>query len=228
MWQLPTPTRYGEAMNQKLIIDQFDELQSSYPELTLRNDGGVWAVRGLLVFSAVYAGQRIDDEYSVGILLPSDYPNRVPQTFETSGRIPKDFHKFQDGSLCLGEPPAVKRTFLKEPSLLGYVKNCLLPYLYSYSYKCKYGNLPFSELPHSQVGLVKHYLELFHLKNELSLVGLIAILAKENYRGHVLCPCGSGKRLRSCHGGQLIEIMNLKSPHYFQAIYKVLLQRVIR
>lgn len=214
-------------MKQGLIIDQFDELRSSYPELSLQNEDGVWSVQGLLVFSAEYTGQRIDDEYSVRILLPSDYPDRVPKAFETAGRIPKDFHKFQDGSLCLGEPPAVKRTFLIEPSLLGYVKNCLLPHLYSYSYKCKYGGLPFGELPHDPVGLIEHYLELFHLENERSLIGLIAILAHENYRGHVLCPCGSGKRLRSCHGGQLLEILKLKSPGFFQWLYETLRPRTL-
>ena len=213
-------------MNQELIIDQFNELRLSYPELNIQYEDSVWSVQGLLVFGAEYAGQRIDDEYSVRILLPNGYPNGIPQAFETAGRIPNDFHKFHDGSFCLGEPFAVMRKFLENPTLLGYVKNCLIPYLYSYSYKCKYGDLPFGELPHGQVGLIRHYLELFHLKNEHSLGGLIAILAKENYRGHVLCPCGSGKRLRSCHGRQLLEILNLKSPGYFQSLYRALLQHI--
>lgn len=116
----------------------------------------------------------------------------------------------------------MKRKFLEEPSFLGYVKNCLIPYLYSFSYKCRYGQLPFGELSHGLIGIREHYLELFHLKDVQSLSGLIAILAQENYRGHVLCPCGSGKRLRSCHGGQLLEIMKLETPAYFQSLFKII------
>lgn len=209
-------------MHQGLIIDQFEELRSVYPELTLQNHDSDWSIQGLLMFSAEYTGHRIDDEYSIKILLPGDYPEIVPKAFETAGRIPRDFHKFLDGSLCLGEPLAVKRKFLEEPSFLGYVKNCLIPYLYSFSYKCRYGQLPFGELSHGLIGIREHYLELFHLKDVQSLSGLIAILAQENYRGHVLCPCGSGKRLRSCHGGQLLEIMKLETPAYFQSLFKII------
>jgi hypothetical protein len=187
---------------------------------------GVWSVQGLLVFSAEYTGERIDDQYSIRILLPASYPDWVPSAFETAGRIPKNFHKLSDGSLCLGEPLAVVRKFLEEPTLLGYVNNCLIPYLYSFSYMCIYEHLPFGELAHGTIGLIKHYLEFFRLKNERSLIGLIAILAHDNYRGHVLCPCGSGKRLRSCHGTQLRAIMKQNFPdHYFYLLYKELKKR---
>lgn len=215
-------------MNQGLILEQFDDLRSFYPELNLLCDDGVWFIEGTLNFSAQFAGEIIDDNYSILVCIPENYPDRIPIAFETAGRIPKNFHKLQspEGALCLGEPIAVFRKFLGEPSLLGYVNNCLIPYLYSFSQKRRKGQLPFGELAHGTAGLIEQYLELFNLKNEKSLVGLIAILAKANYRGHVFCPCGSGKRLRSCHGDQLLEIMQFNSQGYFRNIYESLCHRV--
>ena len=204
-------------MSQGLILEQFDVLRSAYPELNLRREGSVWFIEGVLNFSAQYAGLPIDDNYSILVFLPDNYPDDIPIAFETTGRIPKDFHKLHtpNGALCLGEPIAVIRKFMKEPSLLGYINNCLIPYLYSFSQKSRYGQIPFGELSHGSKGKVQHYLELFDLKDVHSLRGLIAVLAKENYRGHALCPCRSGKRVRSCHGALLLELMKLKMSGYF-------------
>lgn len=204
------------------MLAQFSELQSAYPELTLCNedDGGGWMIQGLLRFSAEYNGERINDEYTVLIRLSSDYPDEVPDVYEIADRIPSGFHQFSDRRLCLGEPLAVKQKFMEEPNLLGYVNNCLIPYLYSFSYKKLYGHLPFGDLSHGLGGILEYYLELFDLKDAYSLVGLIAILAQGNYRGHNLCPCGIGKRLRSCHGEKVLKIMKLNSPQYFRKLYQ--------
>lgn len=214
-------------MNQALIFSQFDELRAVYPELALQCQDSNWSIQGLLNFSAEYAGQRIDDKYSVLILVSSDYPNSLPNAFETENRIPADFHKLHDGSLCFGELLAVKCKFLEEPTLLGFVKNCLIPYLYSYSHKCRYGKLPFGELSHGLEGILEHYLDFFHLEDERALSGLIAILAQGNYRGHIFCPCGSGKRLRSCHGEKVHEMMRFSSTDYFQYLKEKIDQRLL-
>ncbi len=72
----------------------------------------------------------------------------VPKVQETSNRIPTDFHHYQDDTLCPGAPIAVRQKFKKEPTLVGFVNNCVIPYLYSFSYKSKFGKMPFGELPH--------------------------------------------------------------------------------
>ena len=30
------------------------------------------------------------------------------------------------------------------------------------------------------------------------------------YRGHLLCPCGSGEKIRNCHGNVLRKVMDAK------------------
>lgn len=207
-------------VNKAQLYEQLTELRLSFPKLHLKKDGeGSWLVEGLLTFSAEYSGQLIEDEYSIEIVLPEEYPDRLPKARETGNRIPLSFHRYSDGSLCLGAPLAVKKKFAERPTLSGFVINCVVPYLYSYSYVCRYGELPYGELSHGGQGILEFYQDLFALKDVMALLGLVKILADDNYRGHVKCPCGSGKRLRSCHGTTLLEIKELQPAAAFLAEY---------
>ncbi len=205
-------------MEQGLIIDQFDELRTLYSGLTLQKTDGTWNINGQLVFIGDFADQIIKDEYSIQIIVPESYPDCVPLAYETGNRILRYFHKYEDGSLCLGEPLAVWKTFSEQPTLLGFVQKCLIPYLYSYSFLRQFGKLPFGELPHGKPGQIKYYKDLFNVQTEYYLFGLISILAKGEYRGHNYCPCGSNKRLRVCHGPQLLTIMGILPLDYYKKL----------
>ena len=212
-------------MEQGLIIDQFDELRALYSGLTLQKADGVWNIKGQLIFIASFAEQIIEDEYSIHLVVPESYPDCVPVAYEIGNRIPRHFHKYKDGNLCLGEPLAVWKTFSEHPTLLGFVQNNLVPYLYSFSYLCRNGRLPFGELSHGELGRIEYYQDLFNVRSEHSLFGLIAILAQGEYRGHIQCPCGSKQRLRLCHGPQVLEIMRSAPPGYFKSLYQYMSQR---
>ena len=204
-------------MDDLKIYEQFKDLSLSYPGLRLQTDGkSPWCVRGILKFSREYFGRPIDDEYVIEIVIPEKYPDAIPEILETGNRIPKYFHRYQDETLCLGAPLAVKEKFRKQPTLLGYVDNCVIPYLYSFSYKTKFGKLPFGELSHGGLGILEYYQDLFDVKDNRRVLRLIQILAEENYRGHSRCPCGTGKRLRSCHGNVLLAIKELQTSVEFQ------------
>lgn len=208
-------------MDDLKLYEQFQDLCLSFPKLRLQRDReGPWRIRGILKFSREYSGCRIDDEYSVEIILSEKYPHELPKILEIGNRIPKDFHQYLDGSLCLGAPLAVKQKFRKQPTLIGYVENCVVPYLYSFSYKCKYGKMPFGELSHGGIGILEYYQDLFDVKDRRRVLKLIAILAEGNYRGHDRCPCGSGKRLRACHGKILLEMQALQPSHEFLTEYR--------
>ncbi len=216
-------------MDDLKLYEQFQDLSLSFPKLRLQRDGkGPWYIRGILRFSRECSGRHIDDEYSVEIIISKKYPDELPKILETGNRIPKDFHHYQDESLCLGAPLAVKQKFRKQPTLIRYVENCVIPYLYSFSYKCKYGKMPFGELSHGGIGILEYYQDLFGVKDHRRVLKLIAILAEENYRGHDRCPCGSGKRLRSCHGKILLEIQTLQTSHEFLTEYHWIISDLAR
>ncbi len=190
-------------MNNKesLIKQQFKELSKIFPGLRLCEDKpGQWVIRGKLSFSASFQNNTtITDTFLVMITLPYDYPQSPPFVQETGGRIPADFHQNPDRTLCLGIPIELRQRFKREPTLLAFVKNLLIPYLYSYSYFEKYGKLPFGEFAHGGRGIREYYQELFKTDDIYIVLELLKIMAEGSYKGHHICPCGSGKILRNCH-----------------------------
>lgn len=215
-------------MDELTLYKQFQDLYLNFPGLILEKKGeDAWQIRGKIRFSREYLKRRIDDEYSVEILVLKDYPISLPKTFEIEGRIPKDFHRFQDDALCLGAPLEVKAKFRKRPTLFGYVDNCVIPYLYSYSYKCKFGKLPFGELSHGGKGLLEFYQNLFDIKDPRRVQRFLQILSLGKYLDHTRCSCGSGRRLRICHGSLIDKLLKLQEASEFNTEWNMISRYLI-
>lgn len=208
----------------KEILSQISELQNNYAGLSLiADDAEALLVRGKLTFSAQYDGVSIEDEYEVEITIPQDYPDILPAVKETGGKVPEEFHLNPDGTLCLGVPLEVKRKFRQNPCLLGFVEELLIPFLYSNSYKEKYGEMPFGELSHGTEGILEYYKEAFDVDDDYAVLGFLRILAENGYRGHMNCPCGSNTKLRDCHGKLLVEVKGYQNEgNYLAECYYVI------
>ena len=192
----------------------FNELKVIYQDFRLFREEGETHIVGDLPFSATYNGKSpIIDQYKIKILLPKDYPNSPPKSMECDGRIPKSFHTNPDATLCLGAPLEVRMKF--NGNLLDYVKKLVIPYLYSYSFYEKYGEMPYGELSHGGRGILESYQELFDLTSSKCILNLLEILATGKFRGHLDCPCGSRMKLRKCHGPQLIQLSNYQTKFDF-------------
>lgn len=192
----------------EMIRHQFAELHQRFSGVKLCEDlPGQWVIRGKLFFNATYNEITIEDEYSILISLPENYPDIPPDVQETGGRIPSDFHQYVNRNLCLGAPVEVERRFKADPRLVTFVKTLVVEYLYGYSYLEKYGKLPFGELAHGGPGIQKYYQDLFNTNNAKVVLKLLKIMADGSYKGHHLCPCESGKILRKCHGPILLELI---------------------
>jgi len=202
-----------------LIIEHFRKLKNKFIGLELiETEDGRFIVSGNLSFSHSHDGKTVEDDYDVEIVIPNDYPQNPPAVKETSNKIPrnKDNHvNPKDGTLCLGAPLAVKRKFAQQRNLLWFVIEQVISFLFLYSYKRDYGLLPFGELSHGAGGLLEYYNDLFSVQDNWQVLGLLKILADDNYRGHALCPCGSSKKVRFCHGDLLREIRNYQRPYNF-------------
>jgi hypothetical protein len=202
-------------MNQELVEKHYAELAKLYPGLELEREQNIWIIKGLLVFSAAYNGDKIQDSFHVEILVPSDYPNCPPSVKEVGGRIPHDFHKKQDDSLCLAASVEVRRKFVENPSLLDFVESLVIPFLFSYCYWKRYGVMPYGELSHGYKGIMEYYHDYFMVKSESVVLRFLKILATDNYRGHHLCPCESGRPIRFCHGDSLLNLKKYQEQIYF-------------
>lgn len=181
---------------------KLDDLLLAYPDLSLRPIvNGVVRLAGTLAFSADAKGlERIDDAYEVEITVPSGFPRQLPLVKETAGRIPTNFHSNDDGSLCLGSPVRQHLELTKNPTLPGFVKFCVIPYLYGFSYREKHGQLPFGELDHGMKGIRQDFAELFGVKAHEAAVRMVGLAGMKRPPANKRpCPCGSGRRLGKCH-----------------------------
>lgn len=159
-------------------------------------------VKGKFTFSAVLEERpKITDTYKLEIKIPPTFPKGLPSVTEMALKIPQDgkHHINSDGTLCLGSPLRLRWKLSQYPTLIGFTKECLIPYLYGVSHKLKYGTFPFGELDHGKPGVISDYLNLFGLSTEDQVKQTLVLLGTKKRRANKkLCPCGCGKRLGVC------------------------------
>lgn len=58
------------------------------------------------------------------------------------------------------------------------------------------------------MGDLEYLKDLFCVDNWKQVYDLMMFIIQSTYRGHLLCPCRSGKRIRNCHGNILRDMMD--------------------
>ena len=184
-----------------------DEFRRAYPGMVVRPTADAQLLR--LVGEFAFAAEaprlpRIDDVYELELRIPLDFPHQLPRVFECGERIPADFHRYADGSLCLGSRLRLYCEVAQERSLLGYAQRCLIPYLYGWSYRERFGALPWGDLEHGHKAALGDYCQLLDAPDRESCFGLVHMLSlRLRVANKRPCPCRSGQRLGRCHNRRL-------------------------
>lgn len=145
------------------------------------------------------------------------FPERIPRVREMKGRIPPSFHRFTDGSLCLGSPTRLRLARQGCPYIISFVEKCVVPYLYGYSYFEKYGGMPFGELSHEE-GIREDLAELFGVNKDM-VAGFVRLAAmKEGIANKQPCPCGSTLRLGKCHHTRINGLRKRLGRFWFRSL----------
>ncbi len=202
---------------------KLDELLLDFPGLSLRPVvNGVVRIAGTLSFSAEATDrERIDDSYEVELTIPHAFPRELPLVTEAAGRIPKSFHTHDDGSLCLGSPLRQQLAVARSPTLPGFVKSCVIPYLYGFSYQEKHGELPFGELDHGMKGIRQDLAELFGVEDRKAVEQMVYLAGTEKRVANKCpCPCGSGRRLGKCHNRRVNSLRKRLGHIWFREQYQ--------
>lgn len=203
---------------EQIVTEQMVELQAQHPNLELlRDPSGVLRLRGAIGFSIDHDSQTIEDTYDVDLEIPNDFPGSPPIAYETGGRIREDFGHFMEaGNFCLGAPAEVRRQFAQNRSLLRFIDDQVVPYLFAYSYRRDHGTLPFGERSHGSTGLIEYYKEFFGTSGIVAMK-FLKCLADGIAPPLMGCPCGSGRKLKDCHGPKLSELRPYLSARRFEA-----------
>lgn len=163
--------------------------------------------------------EEIIDSYDVEIVV-EDFPQREPQVFELSGRVKQGQHRNPDGTCCTGvfevwrakNPAASLTDFLSGP-----VRQFFLGH-----WEVERGRpWPFGELSHGEDGIIEAAADLLSIPAaKQHVIEYLRFLGRPPRKRHRRCPCGSGKRLRSCHGDELRSLHERISSDAARAILK--------
>ena len=202
------------------IDAQITELQQVHPGLAeIEETENEILLSGPLPFEASADGyDPITDSFEIElIIIPNAYPETLPRVRETGGKIDSSYaHLYSDRSLCLAVPIEERRLFLEQPSLLGFVNKLVIPYLFGYCHWKQHGIHPFDEQEHGPEGIAQHYINMLELDSEIEVLAVICFLYEHGYRGHHPCPCGSGVKVRKCHGKALRTLHEEHTDHTLQ------------
>ena len=188
--------------------DQVESLAARYSglQITEANSSQIRLRGSIRVYRTAY-DFTVNKEYNIELLIPVD-SDLLPCVYEIGNQIDKEYpHRYSDGKLCLETDTAIKLRFFDGLDLIEWMDEFVEPYFFSYEYYCRFGTFPFGERPHDLKGMIDTYKEQFHEEDDQAVFIFLKHIATGQYRGHHLCPCGSGKRLRYCHGYVLYPFM---------------------
>ena len=126
-----------------------------------------------------------------------DLKHQPPQVKEVDGIIKKYTHIYRGGRLCLSTD-IEQFIYIQEKGLFEWFEKYVISYFLTYEYYLKYRVYPFGEYSHDKKGEIESLSQILDV-NEEHVIETTDYILHKNYRGHDLCPCGSGKRIRNCH-----------------------------
>jgi hypothetical protein len=154
-------------------------------------------------------------DYRIALVTPPDYPDRPPMMFGDDPKLPMcdiDRHILPNCRACLGVYAEVTMHWKRGSNLVDFLKILVEPFLAWQAYYDAHGEEPpWGARPHGKPGTLQFYEELWGkpLPEGFDVERFISLLArKESPKGHEICPCGSGKRLRECHRALILDRWN--------------------
>lgn len=192
-----------------MILDSIflNAFLSRYPSLYIStNNSREVLLKGELLLNHGFKPDNLDqkiyfkEKFLVEITIPKDYPKSLPIIKEVGNFLNNNYpHINYDKTLCLAVESEIRYKLAPNYTLTQWMENFAIPFFYSYCFYSKYHRYPFGERSHGREGIIEYFLEFFDVKKEQDLKECLHIMSRQSYKGHHLCPCGSGKKLRDCH-----------------------------
>ncbi len=208
--------------NRKLFREERAALASAAPLLGMVIAGTEFRLNSVMVLNresvVVYGtyGIFIPDtacqiEYGIAILMLNKYPKQIPNLFCNDPKLPIgdiDRHIMPDGLACLGVYADIMTRWSLKPDIVNFLESFVAPFLVWQAYYDAHKKPPpWGERSHFAEGITEYYSELLDINRRQTVVEFMKLLARKNRpKGHEICPCGSGERLRNCHRELLYSI----------------------
>ena len=155
---------------------------------------------GHILVNRMALGYQLYKKYWAKIIIPLN-SDALPYVIDIGNQIDKGYqHRYMNGQLCLETDASIRIYFSTGFNLEIWMRDFVETYYFSYEYYQRYGVFPFGERAHGIEGILQTYGECFNELDYAKVFRLMEFIRFGQYRGHLPCPCGSGKKTRSCHG----------------------------
>lgn len=185
-----------------------------------------WIVAGEYHLWAEYKGEILEDDYSLRIVYPPNYPEKTPDVYELEGKVrgvDEHDHLLVNESLCLEVTPQKYIIFKRKgANTEAFFEFLLDPYLYRFSYLRKHSNEPYPARGLGLLGQDQWLKEYFKTNDTFAVLNILRYIIEYGYHRQNECPCGSGMKIRNCHKDQIREIKEcvpMNSLAYFITLY---------
>jgi hypothetical protein len=196
-WQRENPALYEKEKT---------EVEALFPNLRFVVENDQVYVRGSV--AAVFEDKELY-RYSVELQLARNHPAGLPVVREIGGRIPRheDRHvNTADGTACVLLPDERWRLWPRGSPLLKYLTGPLHSFFLAQTMVEEGEPWPFGQWAHGAKGIFQFYRELFKTPDLRAITTYLDYLTVKKVKGHWPCPCGSGRKLRDCHFGQIQDL----------------------
>lgn len=185
-------------------------VKKKYPTLEISKREDDYIFSGEFVLNHVYDEVRMTGKFNLEIVVPGDFPLAFPKVRELSNYIDENYpHRYKSGQLCLASDLELKMFFSQDTDMCSFIEKYVIPYLYTYRFYEEYGVYPYGERSHGTIGDLEYLKDLFKVDDWGQVLDFMLYVVQSPYRGHLLCPCGSGKKIRNCHGEILKKVISV-------------------
>lgn len=184
------------------VIDD-NILKQNYPDLKYNDEKQ--EIKGKIHIECLCRDEFIKDDFEIKVQL---FKDNIPKVWEVSNKIRKNYpHLYDDKRLCLATD-LEQELYLKNYTIIDWIGEYVKKYFVSYIYYTRYGVFPFGEHSHGNKGIYEFIQKYLKLDSIVEAKNIYEYICKKKYRGHLMCPCGSGKKIRNCHGKLIQEILS--------------------
>ena len=183
-----------------MVAGERARIRQTFPNLALDTaTGGEAIVTGVIEVIP-------DVGFSTHLIIPDNYPNRVPSLKCNPKEIPceVDRHVYRDGMACLCVTSEYRTHWPPESDITDFLSTLVVPYFVAQAFYDAHGHWPATgQRSHGRKGIVESYREYLDPLGSVSartVHDTMKLMARVSApKGHDPCPCGSGRKLRKCH-----------------------------
>lgn len=159
--------------------------------------------------------ESVWEAFALDIELPRDERQGLPTVWEIGGRIPKvsDPHHVNSDTetLCVCLPEAYWYYHPEGLSLAEFLEGPLRTHLAGQALVLRGHPWPAGEWAHDTEGRLQFFQHVFGTPDRKSTLEFLRVTCHTGVKGHWPCPCGSGERLRDCHGEVVFKMNRSKA-----------------